>query len=105
MKCDQNKMKSFDKDFLERFPSKFVISSQRSNPADHNPLKFNTEASLFITFKYLETKETKHPQPVIQLTGISLSVFTLTVSSLIAVGSGDLNNSIPEPFLDLFFVL
>ena len=72
-KCDQNKMKSFDKDFLQRFPSKFVISSQRSNPADHNPLKFNTEASLFITFKYLETRETKHPPPVTQLTGIILS--------------------------------
>ena len=79
MKCDQNKMKSFDKDFLQRFPSKFVISSQRSNPADHNPLKFNTEASFFITFKYLETKET-HPQPVIPLTGIGLS---FSVSSLL----------------------
>ena len=27
--------------------------------SDHNPLKFNTDASLFITFKYLESKETK----------------------------------------------
>lgn len=46
---------------------KFVISSQRSDHSDHNPLKFNTEASLFITFKYLETKETKDLKSVIQL--------------------------------------
>ena len=65
-------------------------SYHKDQPTDHNPLKFNTEASLFITSKYLETKETKDLQTVIQLSssnthGDDGEFFTLLQNRIVAL--------------------